>query len=264
MVGNENFSLNLQNDENEQFNLEIQNEDTERFTVDFGEVINIGGGTSDFNELENRPKYNSQEMTGNTNIPAIPTKVSNLQNDAGYQTSSQVTSTVNAAVAVETGARQSADNGLQSQIDAITASSDVTDIVGTYADLEDYDTSTLGNNDIIKVLQDESHSDETTYYRWNKTAGAFSLIGEEGPYYTKSQTDTLLSGKQAALTAGTNISISGSTISATDTTYTASSGLSLTGTAFSVDTTTIATVSYVNGLVGDIETALHAINNGGE
>ena len=34
-----------------------------------------GGGTSDFNDLENRPKYNGTEMTGETNIPAAPTVV---------------------------------------------------------------------------------------------------------------------------------------------------------------------------------------------
>lgn len=228
------------------------------------EMINItSGGTSDFNDLTNRPQYNGQEMTGNTNIPAIPTAVSSLQNDADYQTGSQVEGAISSAIAIETADRESADNGLQSQIDAITASSDVTDIVGTYAELEDYDTSKLGDNDIIKVLQDETHNDETTYYRWNKTTTSFVLIGEEGPYYTKSQTDTLLNDKQDSLTAGTNVNITGNTISATDTTYTASTGLTLSGTAFSVNTSTIATVSYVDGLVGDIESALSAINNGG-
>lgn len=83
-----------------------------------------------------------------------------------------------------------ADGNLQSQIDAISASSDVTDIVGTYADLQAYDTSKLKDNDIIKVLQDESQNDETTYYRWDIETETFSLIGEEGPYYTKSQADT--------------------------------------------------------------------------
>lgn len=112
-------------------------------------------------------------------------------------------------------ARQTADNNLQQQIDTITASSDVTDIVGTYADLQNYDTSTLSNNDIIKVLQDESRNDETTYYRWNSTTQQFTLIGEEGPYYTKSQTNTLLSGKQNTLTAGTGIDITNDVISAT-------------------------------------------------
>ena len=136
-------------------------------------------------------------------------------------------------------ARQGADTNLQGQIDAISASSDVKDIVGTYAELQNYDTSTLGNNDIIKVLQDETQDDATTYYRWSTSTETFSLIGEEGPYYTKSQTDTLLTSKQNVLIPGSNISITGDVISATDTTYSAGSGLDLTGTIFSVDTTTI-------------------------
>lgn len=94
------------------------------------------------------------------------------------------------ALTSETTNRENADNGLQSQIDAITASSDVKDIVGTYAQLQAYDTSTLGNNDIIKVLQDETHSDETTYYRWSTVTETFTLIGEEGPYYTKSEANS--------------------------------------------------------------------------
>ena len=47
----------------------------------------------------------------------------------------------------------------------------------------------------------------------------------------------LANSKQDALTAGTNITISGTTISATDTTYTAGTGLDLTGTQFSIDNT---------------------------
>jgi hypothetical protein len=96
-----------------------------------------------------------------------------------------------------------ADNGLQSQIDAITAASDVTDIVGTYAALQSYDTSTLPPNSIIKVLQDESHNNETTYYRWVITGGvgAWSLIGEEGPYYTISAADAKFA-TQTALSTG--------------------------------------------------------------
>lgn len=138
-------------------------------------------------------------------------------------------------------ARQGADVNLQGQIDAIVASSDVKDIVGTYAELQAYDTSTLGDRDIIKVLQDENQNNETTYYRWSTTSETFTLIGEEGPYYTKAQTDSLLNAKQNTLSAGANIQISGSTISATDTTYTAGNGLSLTGNAFAIDSTIVAT-----------------------
>lgn len=223
------------------------------------ELINVttGGGAVD-------------SVNGQTGDVVLTT--SDLENTSGYQTSSEVESAISTAVGAEqtareqadgqlqnnitvvqnsvtaeTTARENADTALQGQIDAITASSDVKDIVGTHAELEDYDTSTLGNNDIIKVLQDETQDGATTYYRWNASTNSFSLIGEEGPYYTKSQTDTLLNAKQDDLTAGANISISGSTISATDTTYTAGNGLNLTGTAFSADTTVLATQSDLSG-----------------
>ena len=76
---------------------------------------------------------------------------------------------------------------LQEQIDAITSASDVFDVVGTYAQLQAYDTSTVPLNDIIKVLQDETRDNAMTYYRWNGTAWVF--IGAEGPYYTVAETD---------------------------------------------------------------------------
>lgn len=114
--------------------------------------------------------------------------------------------------------RKDADDEIWTEIETIEASSDVVDVVGTYAELQSYDTSKLHANDLIKVLQDETRDDAITYYRWSGTA--FSYVGAEGPYYTASETDTLLAGKQNTLTAGANITISDNTISATDTTYT--------------------------------------------
>lgn len=171
----------------------IEREGAERTINVERENITFSGGASSFNELTDRPKYANEEMTSETNIPSV---------------------------SAETTARQEADNSLQQQIDALAASSDVTDIVGTYAALQAYDTSKLSDNDIIKVLQDETHDNETTYYRWSTSTETFTLIGEEGPYYTKSATDTLLAGKQDKLTAGANITIDANNeISATDTTY---------------------------------------------
>lgn len=247
------------------FNI-VPNDDEEQFTVEFGEIMNTG--VIDFNELIHRPKYNNAVMTGETSIPVVPSQISELENNLNYQTETEVEAKIaleaNARqqadgqlqttvgslsddLGAETSARREADSNLQSQIDGISASSDVKDIVGTHAELQAYDTSTLGNNDIIKVLQDETHSDETTYYRWSTATQTFTLIGKEGPYYTKSATDqllatkadktttytktemdNLLSGKQGTLTAGSNISISGNTISATDTTFSAGNGLNLT------------------------------------
>lgn len=102
--------------------------------------------------------------------------------------------------------RQVADIALQGQIDAITSKSDVVDVVATYADLQAYDTSTLGDNDVIKVLDDETHGDALTYYRWSKTNQTWTFIGQEAPYYSKSQTDTLLLGKQNTIDSSHKLS----------------------------------------------------------
>lgn len=125
--------------------------------------------------------------------------------------------------------RIAADTEIWDEIEAIEAASDVVDIVGTYAELENYDTSALKDNDIIKVLADETHDDAIAYYRWNDSSDEFVFVGVEGPYYTASETDTLLAGKQDKLIAGSNIQIAsdGKTISATDTTYTAGTNVQI-------------------------------------
>ena len=111
--------------------------------------------------------------------------VSELENDAGYITSSALS-----GYATENYV-DTADQNLQGQIDAIVASSDVFDIVGTYAELQAYDISTVPVNDIIKVLIDSTHENASTYYRCVETGGvkSWSYIGTEGAYYTKAQSD---------------------------------------------------------------------------
>lgn len=187
------------------FNVVPENEE-EEFPVDFGEVTQIS--VNDFNKLENRPSYAGTVMTGDTNIPQVPSKVSDLPNDSNYQNANDLASAISQhnqsnsahqdirqAITDEGNARINADNGLQGQIDAITAASDVVDIVGTYAELQAYDTQHLKDNDVIKVLQDETHNDAMTYYRWSTHTETWTYIGAEGPYYTKSETNTLLGEK---------------------------------------------------------------------
>lgn len=214
------------------------NDEVEKFEVEFGEVQRVS--ENDFNKLINRPSYDGQIMNGDTNIPEVPTAVSQLSNDAGYQTAEDVASaledkqdkltagdnitisednTISATdttytagnglnlsgenefsidqtvvatqqnLSTEVTNRENADIALQGQIDAISASSDVVDIVGTYAELQAYDTSKLKDNDIVKVLQDSTQNNATTYYRWSTHTETFTLIGSEGPYYTKSAAD---------------------------------------------------------------------------
>ena len=77
------------------FNL-VPNDEEEEFLVDFGEVNQIT--TTDFNKLENRPSYDNVTMTGDTNIPKVPSQISELSNDSDYQTGTEVESAINAAI----------------------------------------------------------------------------------------------------------------------------------------------------------------------
>lgn len=120
----------------------------------------------------------------------IPTNLNQLSNaDTKFVNETQMAN----AVQQETTARQQQDVALQNQIDAITSQSDVVDVVGTYAELMDYDTSTITENDIIKVLQDSTHDNATSYFRWSNDVWAY--VGSEGPYYTKGETDERLNQK---------------------------------------------------------------------
>ena len=225
-----------------------------------------------------------------------------------YYTKEQVDEHIGAEAEV----REAEDERIWDKIEDIEMSSDVVDVVGTMADLSNYDTSTLSDNDLIKVLQDNTHGGAISYYRWDTSTNQFSYVGSEGPYYTQSQTDALFvlrlstaqypedysdsylqnafiavnnsdyefvflddrsthnysadettdsvfdyykTDLQAKLTAGTNITINGATISATDTdtTYSAGTGLNLNGTTFSIDSTV--------ALKSEIPTATSQLNN---
>lgn len=74
-------------------------------------------------------------------------------------------------------------------IENIELQSDVIDVLGTYADLQDYDTSSVGLNDLIKVISDETHGNATSYYRWEEVGSVaqWVFVASEGPYYTQSE-----------------------------------------------------------------------------
>lgn len=150
----------------------------------------------------------SMQVTNKAVDIPVPTKVSDITNDSGfidntvnnlvnYTKTGDMNTAISNAVGTETINRQNADNNLQNQIDAITSASDVVDIVGTYTELQNYDTSSLTDDDVIKVLQDSTHNNALSYYRWviTNNVGAWSYVGSEGPFYTKGETDTLLNAK---------------------------------------------------------------------
>lgn len=141
---------------------------------------------------------NSKIASAKSEVEAeIPTKVSELTNDSGYQNASQVDSAITSKDYATNTKVDNETQNLQQQIDAIVSKSDIVDIVGTYQDLLDYDTSSLLNNDVIKVLQDETHDNASSYYRWVivDEVGSWNYVGSEGLSYTKAETDTLLNQK---------------------------------------------------------------------
>lgn len=138
--------------------------------------------------------------TAEGSITDLQTEVGTIESTTYTKTETDnlldgLNTTLGGRITDEASARENADNGLQRQIDSIVASSDVVDIVGTYQDLQNYDTSKLGDNDIIKVLDDSTHNNATSYFRWKKSSSTWQYIGSEGPYYTKAETDNLLDNK---------------------------------------------------------------------
>ena len=89
--------------------------------------------------------------------------------------------------------RTKADTALQTQIDTINSRSDVVDVVATKADLDAYDKD-ITVDDIIKVLQDETQDNATSYYRNTAKSKPYvwELVGVLGPYYTQGQVDKLI------------------------------------------------------------------------
>ena len=224
--------INLEQEEYEQ-ETTIEQEDSEleitmqpeAATVYGGSVVNsINGQVGDVilttSDLENTSDYQTgaqvqsaiagkqDKLTAGTNIQINNNVISATDTtysagsglDLDGTTFSVDTNTIATVqdVSNEATTRENSDANLQGQIDALTVSSDVIDVLGTYQDLQNYDTTHVKENDIIKVLQDSTHNNAMSYYRWviADHVGAWVYVGSEGPYYTKSEADALLNDKQ--------------------------------------------------------------------
>lgn len=161
-----------------QLGSDLGNESTARSNADLAINSSLANEVQARKDAINTSNQNlSNEVNRSTAAEsAINTSISNLSLDLGNESQDRI----------------NADLAINTSISAIESKSDVVDIVGTYADLEAYDTTGLGDNDVIKVLQDETQNDQITYYRYNKTTDNFTLIGAIGPFYTQGQTDTLI------------------------------------------------------------------------
>ena len=261
-------------------------------------VAQVGENTEDISTLEQTKadisSLSSAAFSGSYNdLIGKPTKLSEFENDEGfidknvddltnYSKTSEFANVAfsgdyddlidkpdlsvyatTTALGEEISARQGADSNLQEQIDGITASSDVVDIVGTYQELQNYDTSGLGNNDIIKVLQDSTHNNAMTYYRWNKPNNEWDYVGQEGPYYTKSEVDIALQGKQATLVSGTNIkTINNSSILGSGNISVEVPSNKVTSLSSASTDTQYPSAKCVYDIVGNVETLLTTLDIG--
>ena len=194
-----------------QTNIEIEDYEREIFVrpeaavIYGGSVVNsVNGQVGDVilttSDLENTSDYQTGAQVQN----AIAGKQDKLTAGSGLNLDGTILSVDTNIIATvqdvtdEATIRENSDANLQGQIDALTVSSDVIDVLGTYQDLQNYDTSHVKANDIIKVLQDSTHNNSMSYYRWEITdhVGSWVYVGSEGPYYTKSEADALLDSKQ--------------------------------------------------------------------
>lgn len=131
-------------------------------TYDYGVIrggqangVNINDG------LISGTTYSYDTYTGTNNSLLISKgTLENVVRGKELQSATDVAATVGR----ETTDRQSAVNDLQRQIDAVTSSSDVVDIVDTYLDLTRY-SGTYTDDDVIKVLEDERHNNAHSYWR---------------------------------------------------------------------------------------------------
>ena len=118
---------------------------------------------------------------------------SNSSNNAKLPTVATVRSAISAGDSAVTTAFQTADSGLQSQIDALNAGQNLADIVATKSALDTLGITNLQVGDKVQVLADETHDGASTVYNLTSTSPkTWTYIGKYGQdSYTKSEADSL-------------------------------------------------------------------------
>ena len=136
----------------------------------------------------------------NDDLSALSAKVDNFIYDeyAGFHDRVEQSATyLYNSISAESARAVSAEQGLQQQIDVIKGATDVIAVFGTYDEFTTKSASEwqqqVTDNDIIKVLSDESVSSKQVYYEWHDNIAehqdwtGWSAIGELDPYYSKSE-----------------------------------------------------------------------------
>lgn len=264
-------------------------DENEKFLVDFGEttVVGGGGGTTDFNELTNRPKYNNNTMTGSTNIPKVPTKTSELTNDSQF-----VESTSLATVATSGSYNDLSDKPtIPTKTSDLTNDSDFVESTelatvatsGNYNDLSnkptipaaqiqsDWSQTNTDAKDYIKNKPTMPTVNDATLTITQNGATAGTFTSNDADDTTIALTDTTYSNFTGTdgTSAGTNGLVpapattdAGKFLKADGTWDTAGgSGPTVVQTTGS-STTDVMSQKAVTDIIGDVENALAQINNG--
>ena len=174
----------------------------------------------------------------NMSIPPIPTKTSDLTNDSGFVTSAAIP-TKTSDLTNDSGFITDADvpviDDTTTSTTKVWSSDKVSSELSGKADSSSVPTKTsqLTNDSGFLTDADVPVIDDTAVVN-NKVWSSY-------------KTNSELLGKQNTLTAGSNISISGDTISATDTTYSEGDGIDITSGVISMDIDSLTAASSVAG-----------------
>lgn len=195
------------------------------------------GGTSDFNDLEHRPKYNGREMNGDTNIPEVPKKTLYLYtSEFAYMADSRNMWYSKHLFYDEamTAGNYITWEDMKTELEGgtrVIIVDTLQEVMGNTTDLISYEIISFG----IQSFEFEGETVEVPEFSLIRVRpyNNYQLIYTI--YATPKTTFTPVRDKwsftkiwvQPELSAGDNIRISGRTISATDTTYTAGSGINI-------------------------------------
>ena len=236
------------------------------------------GGVSDFNELDNRPKYAGETMTGDTDIPDVSSDITNLQTQINSKqdalsaaqlsaVNSGIDSTKVGQIATNTSEITTIEQKIPSQASSSNQLADknfVNSSIATntayyisdngapfasLADLEAY-TGTVSNNDYAFVVGTDA-SGNTTYTRYKYNADSSEWAEEyvlNNSSFTAEQWATInsgiTSGDVSKLTGLANIKSIGTNLS-----LDSNGELSATDTTYSDFTGTDGTSAGTAGLV---------------
>lgn len=106
--------------------LPIESTDEPAINLEIDDITSTGsgGGTSDFNQLENRPRYNNEIMTSTTNIPEVPSDlVQIIPNQASPTNQLADKNFVNSSIATSTAKFMGTFNSLQ-ELEAVQGADD--------------------------------------------------------------------------------------------------------------------------------------------